>query len=88
MRRIGPLYVAALLAFGLLVGALLWANPAWRELPVPAVILPLGLSLLIDLALLPLAQAGRVQPLTMNERAMGVIGAGLIITVLLALAPA
>ena len=84
---IGRIFVAGMLAFGVVIGLVVAATPDWRDLPVPPFAWPLIAALVIDIALLPLIRQGRVEPLTMEQRAMGVIGAALIYTVILALVP-
>jgi hypothetical protein len=86
--RVGRYFVIGLLAFGVLVGFVVGSSPRLRELPVPAVIWPVLFALLTELALLPLVRAGRVEALTMSERAIGVFGAALVVTLILAATPA
>ena len=81
---VGRYFIAGLWVFGLLSAIVLSGTPALRALPVPSLAWPLGAALLVDLALMPLTREGRVQPLTMNERAIAVIGAALIHTLALA----
>lgn len=84
--RSGIWFIAGLWAFGLVSGLVVAGRPAWRDLAVPPYSWPLILALVVDLAHMPLARAGRIAPLTMNERAIGVIGAALIqILVLMAI---
>jgi hypothetical protein len=75
-----------MLGFGVVAGLLVLTIPQVRSWPVPTIAWPLIVALLVDLALLPLVRDSRVEPLTMNERAAGVIGSALIITAILALA--
>ncbi len=82
---IGQIYIAGMLAFGVVAGLVVVNVPGAREWPVPSIVWPLLASLLVDLALMPLAQQGRIAPLTMNERAIGVIGSALIVTAIQAL---
>lgn len=84
----GRLFILGLLLFGLAAGLVAVKVPAVRNLPVPSIAWPLVVALLADLALMPLVREGRVAPITMNERAIGVIGSALIITALLAFVPA
>ena len=84
----GRLFILGLLAFGVAAGLVVATVPAARSLPVPSIAWPLVASLLADLALMPLVKEGRVAPITMNERAVGVIGAAIVIAVFAALAPA
>ena len=85
----GRLFILGLLAFGVAARPSVVATvPAARSLPVPSIAWPLVASLLADLALMPLVKEGRVAPITMNERAVGVIGAAIVIAAFAALAPA
>jgi hypothetical protein len=81
----GKLYVVGLLAFGVLAGLAVARLPALNVLPVPAFPLPLIASLIADLVLMPLGRSGRIEPLTMEQRAIGVVGAALIATGILEL---
>ena len=81
----GKLYVLGLLAFGVLAGLAVARFPALNVLPVPAFTLPLIASLVADLVMMPLGRAGRIEPLTMEQRAIGVVGAALIATGILEL---
>ena len=76
--NVGRYFIAALLAFGVVAGIAIAKGPALEAVPVPALTLPLIASLLADLVLMRLARAGRVAPLTMEERGIGVIGSALI----------
>ena len=82
--RVGRYFVIGLLAFGLIAGFAVARLPQLQLLPVPALTLPLILSFIVDLALMPFVRDGRVAPLTMEERALGVIGAALVATGVLA----
>ena len=86
MIAVGRTFVIGMLAFGVVAGLVLAGVPALRDLPVPAIVWPILVGLAVDLVLKSLARQGRVEPLTMNERAFGIIGAGAIITAIVALA--
>jgi hypothetical protein len=81
----GKLYVLGLLAFGIITGLAVAKIPALAVVPIPAFTLPLIASLIADLALMPLGRAGRIEPLTMEQRLIGVVGASLVATGVLAL---
>jgi hypothetical protein len=83
---IGRIYIAGMLAFGLIAGLIIAAVPGLRDSAIPVFIWPLVLSLLVDIVLMPRAQAGQISPLTMTERGIGVIGSALIIIAIMALA--
>jgi hypothetical protein len=85
MISAGRLFVIGMLAFGVVAGLVVASVPVIRDLPVPAIVWPILVGLAIDLVLQALAREGRVEPLTMNERALGIIGAGTIITAIIAL---
>jgi hypothetical protein len=83
--HVGRHFIVGLLAFGVVVGLVVAHLPALAALPVPAFTLPLLLSFLVEVALMPFVRDGRVRALTMEERGLGVIGAALIATAILAL---
>ena len=85
MISAGRLFVIGMLAFGVVAGLVVASVPVIRDLPVPAIVWPILVGLAIDLVLQALAREGRVEPLTMNERALGIIGPGAIITAIIAL---
>ncbi len=85
MISAGRLFVIGMLAFGVVAGLVVASVPVIRDLPVPAIVWPILVGLAIDLVLQALAREGRVEPLTMNERALGILGAGAIITAIIAL---
>ncbi|HEX8663407.1 MAG TPA: hypothetical protein VF744_05195 [Beijerinckiaceae bacterium] len=72
------IFVAALLAFGVLAGIAIAKIPALEVVPVPAFVLPLIASLVVDLVLMRLGRAKGIAPLTMEERGIGVLGSALI----------
>ena len=74
----GRIFVAALLAFGVLAGIAIAKVPALEVVPVPAFTLPLVASLAIDLILMRVGRVGRGTPLTVEERGIGVLGSALI----------
>ena len=84
ISRTGLLFIGVMLAAGLVVGVVLLNRPALREAMLPPVAWPIGVSLLLDLALLPLVASGRLPPVTVNERVVAFLGAGLIILAFLA----
>jgi hypothetical protein len=84
----GRLFILILLIFGVLAGLVALNAPAVQALPIPSIAWPLVVALLLDLALMPLVRNGKVAPITMNERFIGVLGSALIITAILSLAPA
>ncbi|HYF54925.1 MAG TPA: hypothetical protein VEA41_11765 [Salinarimonas sp.] len=86
---VGRWFVAGIWAFGLASALAVATVPALRSLGVPSLAWPLLAALVTDLALRPAVAAGRIAPVTMNERFVAVIGAALIHTlVLAAVAPA
>ena len=84
--HVGRHFVVGLLLFGVVVGLVVSRLPRLEVLPVPAFTLPLLLSFLVEVALMPFVRDGRVRALTMEERGLGVIGAALIATAILELA--
>jgi hypothetical protein len=67
------LYIIAVLISGIAVGLLMLQQP------------PFAVSLVLDLAIGQLAAQNKTEPLTMGDRFVAVIGAGLIVTVMVAL---
>lgn len=86
--RVGWWFVGGLWAFGLASAFAVAGSPGLRDGVFPSFAWPLLVSLAADLALMPLARRGAVEPLTVNERALGVIGAGLVHTLALMALPA
>jgi hypothetical protein len=84
MSRTGLVYVAVLLASGVAIGWYAAANPGLSSPILPPFAWPLAVSLVLDLAIMQLAQRGRATALTMGERFGGVFGAGLIVTLMTA----
>jgi hypothetical protein len=81
----GRLFIVVMLAFGLVAGLVLANSPAWRDGPVPSVVWAIAVGFAIDLLIQWRAAQGKAEPLTMNERAIGIIGSALVITVIVAL---
>ena len=79
------LYIAAVLVSGIVIGFIVAPRPHLQELAVPPAAWPFAVSLLLDLAIGQLAAQGRTEPLTMGDRFVAVIGAGLIVTLMVAL---
>ena len=84
ISRTGLVYIGVMLAAGVAVGLIVVARPALRDAAVPPIAWPLAVSLLIDLALAPVVARGRLPPVTLGERVVAFIGAGLVITAILA----
>jgi hypothetical protein len=84
--KAGTWFIVGLLAFGVVSGFVVAASPTLRGLPLPSLVWPLAASFLADLALLPAARAGRIEPITFNQRAIGVVGGTLAHMAVLALA--
>jgi hypothetical protein len=78
MTRTGRLFIAGLWALGLLSGLVITRFPDLIPLPTPYFSVPLIAALLVDLLMRSRIEAGQVDPITMNERAVAVIGASLI----------
>jgi hypothetical protein len=76
--NVARIFVAALLAFGVVAGIAVAKVPALEVVPVPAFTLPLIASLAADLVIMRLGRGGRIAPLTMEERGIGVLGSALI----------
>jgi hypothetical protein len=85
LSRIRLLYIIAVLLSGIAVGLLILQQPHLQQSAVPPAAWPFAVSLVLDLAIGQLAAQGRAQPLTMGDRFVAVIGAGLIVTMMVAL---
>jgi hypothetical protein len=85
LSRIRLFYIIAVLISGIAVGLLILQQPHLQQATVPPAAWPFAVSLVLDLAIGQLAAQGRAQPLTMGDRFVAVIGAGLIVTVMVAL---
>lgn len=85
LSRVKLLYIGAVLVAGIAIGFLVRLNPAWQEMAVPPAAWPFAVSLVLDVIIGQLAAQGRTEPLTMNERFIAVIGAGIIVTLMTAL---
>ena len=88
MSRTGIAYVAILLVSGVAIGWYVAAHPGLNSPVLPPFAWPLAVSLVLDLAIMQLAQRGHATALTMAERFGGVFGAGLIVTAITARAAA
>jgi hypothetical protein len=76
------LYVAVMLAAGVAIGLVVTARPGLRELFLAPVVWPFVLSLILEL-ILRAANRKEAEPVTMGDRVVGVLGAGLIIAVIM-----
>lgn len=76
--RTGLIFVGAIWAVGLLSGLVLAFAPNLLPLPTPHFTVPLVAALLGDLLLRPATAAGRTEPVTMNARAVAVIGGAIV----------
>jgi len=85
LSRTRLLYIGAVLISGIAIGFLVRQNPGWQQLAVPPAAWPFAVSLVIDLIIGQLAAQGRTEPLTMGDRFVAVIGAGIIVTLITAL---
>jgi len=85
VSRMRVLYTGAVLVSGIAIGLLVRQYPEWQQTAVPPAAWPFAVSLVIDIIIGQMAAQGRTEPLTMNDRFIAVIGAGLIVTLLIAL---
>ena len=79
------LYIAAVLVSGIVIGLIVAPRPHLQELVVPPAAWPFAVSLVLDLIIGQMAAQGRAEPLTMGDRFVAVLGAGLIVTAMVAL---
>jgi len=85
LSRSRLLYIAAVLVSGIVIGLVVRHRPHLQELAVPPAAWPFAVSLALDLVIGQLAAQGRIAPLTMGDRFVAVLGAGLIVTAMVAL---
>lgn len=74
MTRTAVIFVGLTWLAGIVTGIVMARFPNLVPLPVPTFTVPLMVGLLVDIAVRPAAESGRLAPVTMNERAIGVIG--------------
>ncbi len=80
------LYIAAVLVSGIVIGLVVAPRPHLQELIVPPAAWPFAVSLVLDMIIGQMAAQGRAEPLTMGDRFVAVLGAGLIVTAMVAYA--
>jgi hypothetical protein len=80
------LYIAAVLVSGIVIGLIAARQPHLQQLVVPPAAWPFAVSLVLDLVIGQMAAQGRAEPLTMSDRFVAVLGAGLIVTAMIAFA--
>ncbi len=85
LSRTRLLYIATVLVSGIVIGLFVRQRPDLQELAVPPAAWPFAVSLVLDLAIGQMAAQGRTEPLTMGDRFVAVLGAGLIVTLMVAL---
>ena len=78
MTPLAPVLIGALGIFGLGVGLLVGRMPELETYFFPPIMWPLGAALAFDLMIRPAVAAGRLPDLTMTERAIGVVGGGVV----------
>jgi len=84
LRHSRIFYIAAVLVSGIGIGLVASRWPAFREAAVPPAAWPFVVSLVLDVMVGRLAAQGRAAPLTMGDRFLAVLGAGLIVTAMIA----
>jgi hypothetical protein len=72
------IYIALMALAGLVLGFASLHYPVINDGPVPALMILIGVSLLVDLPLLLLASQGRMEPLQIEARFIGFFAAALI----------
>ncbi|MEE1654673.1 hypothetical protein VB618_00570 [Microvirga sp. CF3062] len=80
------LYIIAVLVSGIVIGLIVAPRPHLQELIVPPAAWPFAVSLVLDMIIGQMAAQGRAEPLTMSDRFIAVLGAGLIVTAMVAYA--
>jgi hypothetical protein len=76
--HVGYWFVAGLWAVGLVSGVVVATVRGVQDLSFPSLLWTLAPAFVVDLILMPFARSGRIRSLTMNERAIGVIGGALL----------
>lgn len=71
-------YLPLMAAMGVVLGALVIKDPSLQQLAIPPLLWLIGVSLLFDLTILSLAKKTPVEPLTTNNRFIGVALGGLL----------
>ncbi len=79
------IYLVAMLVSGIAIGLVVMRRPDLQQVVLPPAAWPFLVSLVLDLVIGQAAAQGKAEPLTMGDRFVGVIGAGLIVTLLTAL---
>ncbi|MBM6595937.1 hypothetical protein [Microvirga pudoricolor] len=77
------LYLGVMLIAGLVIGLIVAPRPHLRDAFIMPALWPLGVSFILEMILGFAVAQGKAQPLTMNDRFIGVIGAGLIVVALM-----
>jgi hypothetical protein len=72
------IYVGLMVLAGIALGLASLHYPIIHDGPVPALMILIGVSLLIDLPLMLLATEGKIEPLQIDARFIGFIAAALI----------
>jgi hypothetical protein len=85
LTRSRLIYLVAMLVSGVAIGLVVMRRPDLQQVVLPPAAWPFLVSLVLDLAIGQAAAQGKADPLTMGDRFVGVIGAGLIVTLLTAL---
>jgi hypothetical protein len=84
LSRIRLLYIAAMIVTGVVIGWIAARNPSWQHAAITPAAWPLAASLVMDVVIGQMAARGKAEPLTMTDRFVGVLGAGLVVTAFLA----
>ncbi|MCB5175284.1 MULTISPECIES: hypothetical protein [Microvirga] len=85
LSRSRLLYIAAMIVTGVVIGWVAAQNPTWQEAAITPAAWPFVVSLVLDIVIGQAAARGKAEPLTMGDRFVGVLGAGLIVTAFLAI---
>ena len=76
-KKLHLIFVALMVVSGVVVFAITRHLPGLRDFPVPPVIWPLGVSLVFDIFTMPRVAEGRLPPLDMQVRVLGVLAGAL-----------
>lgn len=86
-KKLHMIFVGLMIVSGVAAFFVTRQWPGLRDFPVPPIIWPLGVSLVFDIATMPRVAEGRLPPLDMQVRVLGVLAGALTYAGLSALFP-
>jgi hypothetical protein len=76
-KKLHLIFIGLMVVSGVVVFFITRQWPALRDFPVPPIIWPLGVSLIFDIVTMPRVAQGRLPPLDMQVRVLGVLAGAL-----------